>query len=92
VYDEDKEGLFLPEFEVTSVRFIIPTLLSSDGFQVAVVFQLYLVLPRASVTNICWNRGCNGIQNEQSFNVGSVIIRGCKWNKTVSNKKCNNFP
>jgi hypothetical protein len=25
------------------------------------------------------------------FNGENLIIRGCKWNETVSNRKCNNF-
>jgi hypothetical protein len=28
----------------------------------------------------------------EHFNIENVIIQGCKWNETVSNRKCNHFP
>jgi hypothetical protein len=28
---------------------------------------------------------------ESFFNIENVIIRGCKWNEAISNRKCNNL-
>jgi hypothetical protein len=36
----------------------------------------------------CWWRICREIN---IFNVETIIIRGCKWNEAVSNRKCNNL-